>query len=243
MADARLGQTNPLSLIGRSAAAPQSNEALQKLAIGSTLQGLANQGQLDVMKLQGVNTLRNTGLGQSLNITPEQAGTGNLGVGNQSRLDLRNSAGTAAASGQAANALRGAGIGLKFPSASFSAGQFANQPLTGADAAGNRLQTKGQLAAEAKAVAELSNQNIVEEPELVLPDGTVIPTPRMRTRTTKSGSKLQTTSKAPSTATDIFQATEQALAAVGLKRGTFKGKTVIFRELGDGKREIVATQP
>jgi len=240
MADARLGQTNPLSLIGRSASAPQSNEALAALTKGAVLQQLQNKGSLDVAGQQGTDAFRRQGLSQGLPINPLQASSGNLDPNVLARLGEQNTAETALKSGQAASAFRDANIGLGFPGSKFRGGQFGSQPLTGINPlTGEGFRGKGELQEAAKVVAQEDEEDTVEEPELVLPDGTVIPTPRIRKRTSKRGRKLTATKKS----NDIFKATEDVLFAAGLKRGTHKGKTVIFRELGDGKREIVATQP
>lgn len=123
MADARLGQTDPSSLIGRSAVAPQSNKALADLTKGAIVQQLTNKGGLDRQALANVGSLNVAGLPLGLN--PQ-------GSDFPRKLEDQRTSVQAESGGKTAANLVSAGIrvnaGKDF---SFTPGQIKNLPFKG----------------------------------------------------------------------------------------------------------------
>ncbi len=236
MADARLGQVNPLDLIGRSAVAPQSNEALAALTKGSVLQTLADKGSLERQQSVNESGEFRTGLPLGLDTRGPQFGQ-NLGT---LRMGLE--------AGRGASTLRdlaNSREGLKFPESSFNLGQTFSQPVSGIDPlTGKRFESNTVAAAKLSAKAKETTGESVTSKDLFIPnpldpDGPKIrvPTPEVRETTTTQKSERE------QKGLDVFTVSLEVLAAMDMKRGTLPdGSIIIYRELPNGESKILFTR-
>ncbi len=233
MADARLGQTNPLSLIGRSATPPQSNEALAALVKGATVQSLANKGGLDRQALANIGARNTAGVSLGLNFDDPNIGS--------KMEELRGS--TMALRGmQALNQGAGAGVRTTFPS-SFNPTQAHTQPVSGGHPLKGEAQSLAlpRVEASAKQGTKTSITDVVDP--MGLPVG--ITSKRVREGTSEVSGKQKQTPLAEEISTDLLNAAKAQFPGVNITEDSFtilKDGTIILSIPGQppivvGKRQ------
>ncbi len=237
MADARLGQINPLELIGRSASAPQSNEALAALVKGTTVQSLANKGGLDRQALANIGSLNTAGLPFGLN--PQ-------GPDFVRKLEEQRTSTNALRGAQGAKAAAGAGIrvtpGEDFR---FTLGQIPNLPSQ----AGFQLPGEAQSAAlprneaQAKVGAETSVSDVVG------PKGKRVGITAQRTTkgTSEVSGKQRQTPLAKEISTDLLNAAKAQFPGIAITADDFDtlkdGTIILTIEINGETKRVVVGKP